>query len=145
MSISSKSNTTLRLCILVMYLSITSVSFGQSGHPKIEGVKFSKKEISLMKRLDQIQTGAGLARSMLKAAPFVQILSATSPDDIVVNIGFNDWEYIYGALQGLGKIQACKTSEAITFWRDVDGNDFSSSKTRTFFEEVQRRADRGCT
>src|SRR4051794_24177353 len=93
-------------------------------HPEIKGVKFSKKELELVKRLDQLQSGAGLAKTMLKAAPFVQIFSATSPDDIAVNIVFNDWDYIYGALTSLAKIQACKTFEAITVWRDIDGSEY---------------------
>ena len=131
-------------CAALLLLSLGSAAWADD-EPTLSGVKFSKAEIALLKRLDQIQSGAGLASTMLKAAPFLALFSSPAPEDVAVTITGNDWDKIYGALTGLKKIQACATRDAIVTWHEVDGNDYSSDDTKTFFEDVQQKADNGCS
>lgn len=112
--------------------------------PQIEGLKFSEPELKLLKRLNQIQAGAGIASAMLKAAPFVQIFSSPAPADVAITIGTSDWDKIFGALKGLNKIQACKTVEEIDLWKEVDGNSYATEKSKEFFTEVRSKAQKGC-
>jgi hypothetical protein len=109
-----------------------------------EAVKFSKNEILLLKRLDQIQTGANVLKSMLKAAPFAQLVGSTSLIDMTITVSTNDWDQIFGALTALNKIESCKTVEAIDLWKEVDGNEFSSAETETFFKRIRSKADTRC-
>lgn len=110
----------------------------------IKGLKFSKEELELLKRLDQIQSLAGISSTMLKAAPFFELFSSPDPVDVAITIGTNDWDKISGALAGLQKIQSCKTVEEIDTWKDVDGNSFSSSKSEAFFTELRSKANSRC-
>ena len=131
-------------CAALVLSGLCSAAWADA-KPTLAGVKFTKVEIALLKRLDQIQSGAGLASTMLKAAPFLALFSSPAPEDVAVTITGNDWDKIYGALTGLKKIQACATRDAIVTWHDVDGNDYSSDGTRTFFEDVRKKADDGCS
>lgn len=107
-------------------------------------VSLSKEEVELLKRLDQIQTGAGISSSMLKAAPFITLFASPAPSDLLITIGTNDWDLIYGSLKGLDKIASCKTTEAIDMWKDVDGNEYSSTESKDFFSEIRASASDGC-
>jgi hypothetical protein len=111
---------------------------------QLDNVKFSAAEIALLKRLNQIQTGAGISSTMLKAAPFVQLFASPAPVDVGITIATNDWDQISASLKGLKKIEECKTVEAIDSWRDIDENNFSSTKTEKFFSELRARANAGC-
>lgn len=112
--------------------------------PSLSDLKFSAAEIELLKRINQIETGAGIASTMLKAAPFITLFSSPNPMDVAITIGTNDWDKIYGSLTALQKISACKIVEAIDLWHDADGNDYSSNETELFFSTVKQKADRGC-
>jgi hypothetical protein len=112
--------------------------------PKIEGMKFSKEELDLLKVLDQIQRGAGVASSMLKAAPFLTLFGSPAPLDVAITITTNDWDKIYDSVSAVKKLAACKTAEQIDTWKDVDGNSYSSTKTETFFTTLRSRADSVC-
>ncbi|MGY3547350.1 hypothetical protein [Bradyrhizobium sp. USDA 4469] len=111
---------------------------------EIKDVKFSKEEMTLLKRLDQIQKGAGVSSSMLKATPFIQLFGSPAPVDVAITIVTNDWDKIFGALKSLKKVQACQTVKEIDLWKDADGNDYSSSKSQSFFEQVRAQADTEC-
>lgn len=111
---------------------------------EISGLRFSNEEVALLKDLDRIQSGAGVASSMLKAAPFIQLFSSPNPVDVAITITTNDWDKILGAIQALQKIAACKTSETIAFWKDVDGNNYSSKKSEEFFSQILSKADAEC-
>jgi hypothetical protein len=118
--------------------------FALAAPPKIEGLKFSKEELVLLKRLDQIQSGAGIASSMLKAAPFVQLFGSPAPLDVAITIGTNDWNKIFASLRSLKKIQACKTVEEIDLWKDADGNSYSSQQSEDFFTTLRDQATSEC-
>jgi hypothetical protein len=81
---------------------------------------------------------------MLKLSPFIAIATSTSPEEMVITVGTNDWDQIYGALKGLNKIEACKIFEAIISWHDIDNNEYSSQDTSKFFEDIKNKADKNC-
>lgn len=112
--------------------------------PELQGLRFSAAEIQLLRRIDQIQQGAGIVETMLKAAPFIQLLSAPHPVDLAITIGTNDWDKIYGSITALRKIQACKVAEAINLWI-VEGNSYSSDKSQRFFETLLAKAEEICS
>ena len=126
---------------MIAYTLALSIAFAAA---PVEGLKFSKEELQLLKRIDQIQSGAGIASTMLKTAPFVQLFSAPEPADVAITLATNDWDMIGAALSGLQKIQACKTVEAIDFWKEVDGNQYSNPKSEAFFTEVRAQANSKC-
>jgi hypothetical protein len=99
---------------------------------------------SLLQRLNQIEVGAGISSTMLKVAPFVQLMGSPAPTDVAITITTSDWDLISSSLQGLKKIQACKIVEEIDLWKDVDGNKYSSPKAEKVFTEVRSRANAGC-
>jgi hypothetical protein len=80
---------------------------------QIANLKFSAPEVQLLKHLDQIEKGAGISSSMLKAAPFVSLFGSPSPTDVAITITTNDWDLIVGSLGGLRKIEACKREGGI--------------------------------
>jgi len=134
-----------RALFKILIISCISSSVAVLAAPqKIVDLKFSKEELALLKRLDQIQSGAGIASSMLKAAPFVQLFGSPAPVDVAITIGTNDWDLIFGSLKALKKIQACKTVEEIDLWKDVDGNSYSSPKSETFFTTLRAQANSEC-
>lgn len=109
-----------------------------------EKIRLSKQEVALLKRIDQIQIGAGIITSMLKAAPFLQLASSTSLVDMTITVGTSDWDLIYGALKGLNTSAACKTVESIDLWKDVDDNDYSSTESELFFQRIRTKANSRC-
>jgi hypothetical protein len=130
--------------LTVALIALLFVSRTALGAETISDLRFSKEELALLKRLDQIQTGAGIASSMLKAAPFVELLASSDPVEVAITVTTNDWNQIYGALTGLKKVAACKTVEEIDYWKDVDDNNYSSPKTEKFFTEVRSKANSSC-
>ena len=130
----------LRFSLLVWVIGLPSCAFAVADN----SFSLSKPEIALLKRLNQIEVGAGISKTMLKAAPFVSLFSSTSPIDVAVTLTTNDWDQILGALTALGKLNACKTVEAIDLWKDVDGNEYSSSASERFFARIRSKASSQC-
>jgi hypothetical protein len=112
---------------------------------EIHNLKFSKEELQLLKRLDQIQKGAGLSSSMLKTAPFILLFGSPSPEDVAITIATNDWDKILGALKSLQKIQACETVKDIDLWKEVDDNSYSSPASEAFFTTLREKAEAACS
>jgi hypothetical protein len=110
----------------------------------LANVKFSADEITLLKRINQIQTGAGMAMTVLKASPFVTLMGSPNPIDMAITIGSNDWDQIYGSLTALQKISACQIVKEIDLWHDADGNSYSSAASEQFFSNLRHKADRDC-
>jgi hypothetical protein len=111
---------------------------------KFRDLKFSKEEIGLLKRIKQIEDGAQVSTSMLKAAPFVQIFSSNSAHDLVITIFTNDWDKIGPALQALGKIKACQVVKEIDLFTVDVGNDAKKHPNTAFFSALRNRYDQGC-
>jgi hypothetical protein len=136
-----RSSTAFAAISLSVLFSISAVV---GAPPDIKNISFSREELALLKRLDQIQTGAGVSSSMLKAAPFVQLFGSPEPVDVAITIATNDWDKIFGALKGLKKIQACQTVKEIDLWKDADGNSYSGPKSENFFNQLRAQADSEC-
>jgi hypothetical protein len=111
---------------------------------KFENIKFSKEEIELLKRIKQIEDAAHVSASMLKTAPFIQLFSSPSPQELAITIFTNDWDEIGPALRGLGKAKACQVVKEIDLFSvDVVGEP-EKNPNASFFSALRSRYDQGC-
>ena len=111
---------------------------------KIEQLKLSTAEVKLLKRINQIEEGDKFSSSMLKLTPFAQLAGSPSPEDVAITIATNDWDTIASALGGLKKITNCTIVKEIDLWHDVDGNQYSSPKSESFFTQLRSKANEKC-
>ena len=129
---------------LWLLLVPSSVDIDALAEAKFSNVRFTTSEITLLRRIKAIEDGANVSSSMLKAVPFVQIFTSTSPQEIAVTISVNDWDLIGSALQSLGKIKACQVVKEIDLFV-VDSVDSPTKyKNSAFFDALRRRYDQGC-
>src|SRR5262249_25962429 len=133
----------LFLCATVLVALASAALAGTQAQkqPKFKDLKFSKDEVELLKRIKQIEDGANVSTSMLKTAPFIQIFSSTSPEDLVITIFTNDWDQIGPALKALGKIKSCQVVKEIDlFTVDVAGEP-AKNPNAGFFGALRSRYD----
>lgn len=111
---------------------------------KFTGLKFSLEEVELLRVLKRIEDAATVTQSMLRAVPFVQVLSSSAPQDLLVTVTMNDWELIGPAIAAMGKIRACRVSSEIALFQLEHATDRRKHPNRQFFEEMRQRYDPGC-
>lgn len=90
------------VCLVMLIVSLAAQTELFSQQAKFKDLKFSKEEVELLKRWKQIEDGATIASSMLKATPFVELFTATKPHEQLVTVTMNDWDLIGAAIKGLG-------------------------------------------
>jgi hypothetical protein len=111
---------------------------------KFAGLKFSREEVELLKTIDKIEKAAGVTESMLKATPFIEILTSLSPHEMLITVTMNDWDRIGPALKAMGQIKACKVSGEIALFVVENGNNKQKHPNKAFFEQLRERYDNGC-
>jgi hypothetical protein len=140
----NRPSSTLRKIALSLILFSSAPFPLMAKDQEIKGLKFSQKELQLLKDIDRIESGAGMAATMLKVSPFVMLFGSPSPVDVAITVTTNDWDKIGGSLSNLQKIASCKIVETIDYWIDVDGNSYSNPNSKLFFETMRSKANKGC-
>lgn len=106
-------------------------------------LRFSREEVDLLRTIRQVEDAAGVTASLLKAKPFIDVLTSLNPMDMTITIATNDWDRLGPALKDLSTIEACQISSQITGFIADYGSNRVKNPNRSFFNRLQARyADR---
>ena len=131
---------------LFLGLVLVGVAFGARADSRVEfsNLSLSSGEARLLKDIDRIQKGAGLAFTVLSWAPLAQMVSAPDPASVSVTILSSDFQRMTNGLRSIRKIEACKIVEAFLYWR-IDNHVYSSGEAERFFERIRQESEARCT
>jgi hypothetical protein len=107
-------------------------------------LKFSSEEVELLRTIKQVEDTAGVSASLLKAKPFIDLLTSSHPLELAVTVVANDWDQIGSALKALGTIKSCKISAEIAAFKVEYGNNRAKHPNRAFFDSLQKRYGTAC-
>jgi hypothetical protein len=107
-------------------------------------LRFSREEVELLRTIRQVEDAAGVTASLLKAKPFIDVLTSLNPMDMTITIATNDWDRLGPALKDLSTIEACKISGEIAGFLADYGSNRAKNPNRSFFNKLQARYDDRC-
>ena len=130
---------------LSLGLALLGGAFAAEADSRIEfsNLSLSSGEARLLKDIDRIQKGAGLAFTFLSWAPLAQMVSAPDPGSVSVTILSTDFQRMTDGLRSIRRIEACKIDEAFTYWR-IDNHLYSSEEAERFFERIRQESEIRC-
>jgi hypothetical protein len=137
-----------RLCVAILVCSLipwAATATDQVSGVSLNGIQFSREDLEVLKDLKNMEDSAGIASSVLKAQPFIDLLNSTSAADLLITVTMNDWDKMPAAVRNIRKVAACKMYEVVsTHLSSYLSDRVPTGKALTFFKTLERMYDAGC-
>lgn len=107
------------LLLTIVALTVSTL-FGGSTRPQpptLEDIQFTAEEVALLQRIQVIEENFRVARSILAAAPFLQLLASPSPEDMLITVTSTEWDLMAESITVIDVITACEIVKAIDLHR----------------------------